>query len=195
MIYEKPMLNILEDLKKNKLEIVAGDASFRTFYRIRVKNKKYILIYCTKERKNNLETYASINSFLIKNKIVAPKLIKIDLNSNYMIVEDFGNKSYRDILSKTKKPLKHYKKIVDTLINIQKIKINSKSQKVIKNNYSKKILAKESNLFFQWYVPTRVSKKKYLHSLKKQKKCCQKFLLKLKDQIHSLFIVIFTYLI
>ncbi len=44
MIYEKPMLNILEDLKKNKLEIVAGDASFRTFYRIRVKNKKYILI-------------------------------------------------------------------------------------------------------------------------------------------------------
>lgn len=148
MIYEKPMLNILEDLKKNKLEIVAGDASFRTFYRIRVKNKKYILIYCTKEKKNNLETYASINSFLIKNKIVAPKLIKIDLNSNYMIVEDFGNKSYRDILSKTKKPLKYYKKIVDTLINIQKIKINSKSQKVIKNNYSKKILAKESNLFF-----------------------------------------------
>ena len=177
MIYEKPMLNILEDLKKNKLEIVAGDASFRTFYRIRVKNKKYILIYCTKEKKNNLETYASINSFLIKNKIVAPKLIKIDLNSNYMIVEDFGNKSYRDILSKTKKPLKYYKKIVDTLINIQKIKINSKSQKVIKNNYSKKILAKESNLFFQWYVPTCVSKKKYLHSLKKQKKRCQKFFL------------------
>ena len=45
MIYEKAMLNILDDLKKNKLEIVAGDASFRTFYRIRVKNKKYILIY------------------------------------------------------------------------------------------------------------------------------------------------------
>ena len=54
MIYENSMLNILEDLKKNKLEIVAGDASFRTFYRIRVKNKKYILIYCTKEKKNNL---------------------------------------------------------------------------------------------------------------------------------------------
>ena len=51
MIYENSMLNILEDLKKNKLEIVAGDASFRTFYRIRVKNKKYILIYCTKEKK------------------------------------------------------------------------------------------------------------------------------------------------
>ena len=177
MIYEKPMLNILEDLKKNKLEIVAGDASFRTFYRIRVKNKKYILIYCTKEKKNNLETYASINSFLIKNKIVAPKLIKIDLNSNYMIVEDFGNKSYRDILSKTKKPLKYYKKIVDTLINIQKIKINSKSQTVIKNNYSKKILAKESNLFFNGMFLLVYLKKKYLHSLKKQKKRCQKFFL------------------
>ncbi|AEA80780.1 hypothetical protein SAR11G3_00305 [Candidatus Pelagibacter sp. IMCC9063] len=41
----------MDDLKKNKLEIVAGDASFRTFYRIKVKNKKYILIYCTKEKK------------------------------------------------------------------------------------------------------------------------------------------------
>jgi len=65
---------------------------------------------------------------------MAPKLIKIDLNSNYMIVEDFDNKSYRDILRNPKKPLRYYKKIVDTLINIQKIKINSKSQKVIKNN-------------------------------------------------------------
>jgi len=180
MIYEKPMLNILDDLKKNKLEIVAGDASFRTFYRIKVKNKKYILIYCTKEKKINLKTYASINSFLIKNKIVAPKLVKIDLNSNYMIVEDFGNKSYRDILNKTKKPLKYYKKIVDTLINIQKIKINSKTHKVIKNNYSKKILTKESNLFFQWYVPTCISKKKIPSFTKKAKKILSKIFTQIK---------------
>ena len=63
---------------------------------------------------------------------------------------------------------------IPSLINIQKIKINSKSQTVIKNNYSKKILAKESNLFFQWYVPTCVSKKKIPSFTKKAKKALSK---------------------
>ena len=46
------MLNITEDLKNNKYPKVAGDASFRNFYRIKIKNKKYILIYCRKQKKN-----------------------------------------------------------------------------------------------------------------------------------------------
>jgi len=45
------MLNITEDLKNNKYPKVAGDASFRNFYRIKIKNKKYILIYCRKQKK------------------------------------------------------------------------------------------------------------------------------------------------
>ena len=45
--------NILEDLKKNKLQKVAGDASFRNFYRVNIKNKKYILIQNKKEKKIN----------------------------------------------------------------------------------------------------------------------------------------------
>ena len=39
------MQSILEDLKKNKFEKVAGDASFRKFYRIKLNNKNYILIF------------------------------------------------------------------------------------------------------------------------------------------------------
>ena len=174
------MLNILEDLKKNKLEKVAGDASFRQFYRIQIKGKAYIFIHCTKEKKNNLEIYASVNSFLISNKIVAPKLFKIDLKSNYMVIEDFGNTSYRDILYKKNNQLKYYKKIVDTLINIQKIKINSKSKKIIPKIYSKKILTKESNLFFQWYVPTHIPKKNLAIFTKKAKKSLSKIFTKIK---------------
>lgn len=165
------MLNITEDLKKNKLQKVAGDASFRNFYRVNIKNKKYILIYCKKKKKINLERYAIINSFLIKNKLLAPKLIQLDLKSDSMLIEDFGNVSYKNILDKKKNQFKYYKKIIDVLLKIQSIQINSKSKKIIKNFYLKKILMKESDLFFRWYAPKKISKpkmKKFAQESKKE---------------------------
>ena len=164
------MLNILEDLKKNKLQKVAGDASFRNFYRVNIKNKKYILIHCKKEKKINLERYAAINSFLIKNKLLAPKLIQLDLKSNCMLIEDFGDVTYKNILDKKTNQLKYYKKIVDVLLQMQLIQINLKSKKVIKNTYAKTILMKESDLFFKWYAPKKIAKSKIKKFIQESKK-------------------------
>ena len=44
---EKFISKISEDLKIKPRKI-AGDASFRSFYRFNKKGKKFILIYCTK---------------------------------------------------------------------------------------------------------------------------------------------------
>ena len=55
----------------NKLKKISGDASFRTFYR----NKNSIIVYCKKQKKINLEIYDAVNKILIKNKILAPKII------------------------------------------------------------------------------------------------------------------------
>jgi len=164
------MLNILEDLKKNKLQKIAGDASFRNFYRVNIKNKKYIFIHCKKEKKVNLEKYAAINSFLIKNKLLAPKLIKLDLKSNCMLIEDFGDISYKNILDKKKNQFKYYKKIVDVLLKMQLIQINLKSKRIINNTYTKKILMKESDLFFKWYTPKKISRSKIKKFVQESKK-------------------------
>ena len=144
------MLNILEDLKNNKLQKVAGDASFRSFYRFQDKNKNFILIHCRKQKEINLQQYSKINSFLRSHNLLAPNTFKLDLKLNYMIIEDLGDKTYFDLISKDKNKLRHYKKIVDTLIKVQSIKINLASKKIIKKSYTKNILFKESNLFFGW---------------------------------------------
>ena len=162
------MQSILEDLKKNKFEKVAGDASFRKFYRIKLNNKNYILIYCSKEKKNNLENYAKVNFFLLKNRILAPSLYKIDLKKNYMIIEDFGPKTFFTIINNKKNKLNYYKKIIDCLIQIQSIPFNQSLKRNINKQYNNKILFKESNLFFEWYVPKFILQKKEIKIFKKK---------------------------
>lgn len=162
------MQSILEDLKKNKFEKVAGDASFRKFYRIKLNDKNYILIYCSKEKKNNLENYAKVNSFLVKNRILAPSLYKIDQKKNYMIIEDFGSKTFFTIIKEKKNKLNYYKKIIDCLIQIQSIPFDQSLKRNINKQYNHKILFKESNLFFEWYVPKLIPHKKEIKIFKKK---------------------------
>ena len=162
------MQSILEDLKKNNFEKVAGDASFRKFYRIKLNDKNYILIYCSKEKKNNLENYAKVNSFLVKNRILAPSLYKIDQKKNYMIIEDFGPKTFFSIIKEKKNKFNYYKKIIDCLIQIQSIPFDQSLKRNINKQYNNKILFKESNLFFEWYVPKLIPQKKEIKIFKKK---------------------------
>ena len=53
---------------------IAGDASFRTFYRIKNKKKSKIVVLAKKEKYKNLIAYPAINKFLRINNIHTPKL-------------------------------------------------------------------------------------------------------------------------
>jgi aminoglycoside/choline kinase family phosphotransferase len=102
------------------------------------------------------------------------------------VIEDFGDKSYYKILLKSKNKLKIYKKLIDTLLKIQKIKPKFKIKNIDRgfhqiNNYSKKYLLKESNLFFDWYLPLFISKNKALNIKKKSNKILSKLYNKLNS--------------
>ena len=97
---EMSRLNILDQLK-DKIYLIAGDASPRKFYRF--KSKKQLLVYCSKDKKNNLVNYSQINNYLNSNKIKAPFTIKKNIKKNYIIIEDFGDNSIKKIIQKKKK--------------------------------------------------------------------------------------------
>lgn len=150
---------------KFKISQIAGDASFRTFYRIKLNKISKIIVLAKEEKYKNLVAYSAINKFLRLNKILAPKLYSHNLLKDLIIIEDFGNISFYKILLKKKNKLTIYKKIVNTLLKIQKIKPRKKIKNIIGNSYtvdeySKKYLFKESDLFFDWYLPLFLSKKK-----------------------------------
>ncbi|MEL0177856.1 MAG: phosphotransferase, partial [Pelagibacteraceae bacterium] len=146
-------LNILEKLKSD-IFLIAGDASPRKFFRFR-NNKKHILVYCEKDKRNNLENYIKINNFLIKKKIKVPKIIKKNIKKNFIIIEDFGNKLLKNQIENNRKKINFFKKIIDELIKLQNIKLSK-----ILPKYSMILLTKELNLFYDWYLPEFFSKKK-----------------------------------
>ena len=87
---------------KSKIIRINGDASFRKFYRKKIKNKSSIIIYSKKEKNKNLLNYDAINKLLNKNKISSPELISDNFKKNFIEVEDLGEKSVLDILKKKK---------------------------------------------------------------------------------------------
>ena len=170
-------------LNFRKLKEIKGDASFRKFYRN--KKNKSILVHAKKEKIKNLLIYDAINKILIKNKILAPKLLNHNYKDHLIEVEDFGDDTLFKILEnkKTNKEI-IFKKILKTLIKLQSIKdkdvINFKNQKYKLKEYNNKKLSDEANLFSEWYAPRKLNLLKMRNFEKKYKKEVKNLLLKLK---------------
>ena len=152
-------------LKKFKLIPLSGDASFRKYYRKFIREKKLTTIIVTskKEKYKNLLVYSAINQFLLRQNIKTPRTLFKNYKKGYIEIEDFGNTTVYKLLKKSRNKFKIYKEIVDLLIKLQKIrpkKIKNFSDKNCKlENYTIKNLNKESNLFFDWYLPLILKKK------------------------------------
>ena len=167
-----------KDFKKIK-----GDASIRKFYRNTKKNS--IIVFANKEKIKNLLIYDSINKILIKNNIIAPKLLSQNYRNNYIEIQDLGNKTIYQTFIKNKKD--HYlilKKVINVLNKIQKIKdkkvknFNNKLYNI--KNYNNKVLFDETKLFNDWYVPKKLNKKKIFQFKDKFNKEIKILLSKLK---------------
>ena len=57
------------NLMESKILPIAGDASFRTFYRYTSKKNKKIIVFAKKEKYQNLVAYSAFNKFLRVNSI------------------------------------------------------------------------------------------------------------------------------
>ena len=160
---------------ESKLIRIKGDASFRKFYRKRIKKKSSIIVYAEKEKIKNLLNYDSINKLLLKKNINAPRLLSENFNQNLIEIDDLGTKTIFDIFKKKNvNKLKIYKKILVILIKLQKIKLrkikNFKKKFYKIPIYSNKLIFNETNLFLDWYIPKIVNKNKKLKIKKELKK-------------------------
>ena len=150
----------MNNFHKQNITKIKGDASFREFYR--KKNHKFtsIIVKANKEKEKNLLIYDSINKILNKNKIFAPKLYIEKYSKNYIEIQDFGDKTFYKLLKKKNNKFLYFKKIIETLNQIQSIKDrkikNFKNKNYILPKYDKKVLIKEANLFCNWYTKKKL---------------------------------------
>ena len=130
-------------IKFDNLRFLAGDASDRKYFLIKQENSTNVLMFDNNSK--SLERFIKI-SYLLKKHISVPQIITNLKEYDILIIENFSNNKFSEVLKKSNK-IKLYKVALDALLYIHKKKINKKLVQ-----YSKKIFFDESNLFFDWYL-------------------------------------------
>ena len=166
------------------LKKLRGDASTRIFFRKKKTNASSIIVYAYKDKKLNLLIYDAVNKILIKNDIIAPKLLSENFSKSYIEIQDFGNQTILSCIKKNNlNKLAILKKTINLLNKIQIIR-QRKIKNFKKKNYqipiyTPQILLDEAKLFTDWYIDKKIDKFKKLVLKKKFIKIVKKLIKKL----------------
>lgn len=130
--------------KDYELSIASADASFRKYYRL-TKDKKSVLLMDSSLEKESLKSFLHVTEKLSCIGINVPKILEQNLELGYLVISDFGDMLYLDILNdKNYKEL--YDKALDAIVFMQEADASDLPI------YDKKFLHAEMDLMKEWYL-------------------------------------------
>lgn len=148
---ENLSLEITEFLRKTNLVgydvfPLAGDASDRKYYRLR--HGKYSLILMdSSSTKETLRSFLSVREYLSDNKFSVPQVFHVDLNSGYLILEDFGdNLLDKYLILNPKDSEQIYGFAVDLLTSLSTLENPPFPE------FNKQFFMHELSIFTTWYM-------------------------------------------
>lgn len=126
----------VEKLTVLEIEKLTGDASSRSYFRIKGKEGSYVACLdqsLTSLRKIDEVDFLSAQKILAKESVSVPEVYHVDFKKGYVLQEDLGDITFLRTLSlieDKKEEFDHYKKAIDELLKIQKIAIDNLSNTV-----------------------------------------------------------------
>jgi len=157
-------------LAKNKIENceikkVAGDASFRSYYRIFFSGGSYILMFAP-PKYEDVKPFIKIDEFLVSHGFSAPKIFARDEEMGFLLLEDLDDDTYGRVLAvDDSQELPLYQKACDALLELHKLEAPQDLP-----TYNNALLFREVMLFIDWYLPL------HKKSMSEQEKARFKFL-------------------
>jgi N-acetylmuramate 1-kinase len=134
-----------------EIKKIAGDASFRSYYRIFFQEKTVILMFAPPS-KEDVAPFIKVDEILVNNGFRAPKILFKNNDLGFILLEDFGDETYSKALQKNiANEYFLYEKACDVLIEIQKIPLKN----INIANYNHATLFREVMLFIDWYLPLK----------------------------------------
>ncbi len=130
-----------------QLQNIPGDASFRHYFRAILADKSFIIMDAPPQFED-VHPFCNIADFLLSKNFSAPKIFARDYQNGLLLLEDFGNDSYRKVIEQGGDEVELYQDAVDLLISLKQI--NPPQDLAI---YDSKLLLKEVLLFVDWYLP------------------------------------------
>ncbi len=148
-MYRKGLIDFLNSVAKSytDLEIIAGDASFRKYYRIKHNGDSYILMDAPPPHEN-AELFTYIASAFMQAGLNIPDIIESDLDNGFLLLSDFGDVQLLDELKLGNK--KVLKLALDELLLLQ---IQGGQNIFELPDFSIDIFEQEFNLFTEWFIP------------------------------------------
>jgi hypothetical protein len=127
------------------LKPASEDASFRTYHRLFLKNKTFIVMDAPPEQEN-CKAFIKITKKLRACDVNVPIIHNVNIEQGFLLLSDLGNDLYLNKLNKSS-IYELYSDALSTLVSIQ-VLVNVGGV----DEYDKSLLISEMNLFREWLI-------------------------------------------
>ncbi|MDX2345674.1 MAG: phosphotransferase [Legionella sp.] len=169
-------LNSLGDYSSFELTSLAGDASFRRYFRLQNNTSSFIVMDDPPEKakKENLLIFVNIARALASSGIRTPEILAVDLKQGFALLEDFGDTLLFDEVA-SEKTSQHYQLALQTLHKIQQCTVQTPKLNV----FGLSFMNTELQLFYTWFLDHGLS----ITLSHAEKKCLKQALTYITEQI------------
>ncbi len=136
------------DWGDTQISFLAGDASFRTYYRLVKGDETRVLMVAPPDFEKPAE-YAQVTRLLETHGLSVPQIYHIDLEQGFILLEDFGDELYSRCLQNGYNEEELYEKAVDVLIHLHQNSTDGSSLAP----YGKAKFLEEALVFLDWAYP------------------------------------------
>ena len=133
-----------QSIEVTKVTMIAGDASFRRYFRVDYNGTSYVIMDSPPEHEDCLP-FVQIASKWIANGVRVPKILAQDLQQGFLMLEDFGDQLLRSRLTDESVDLL-YTKALNELHRIQSLPTQDLPL------YDPALLMREMSLFREWFL-------------------------------------------
>jgi aminoglycoside/choline kinase family phosphotransferase len=129
---------------------LAGDASFRRYYRLRDGGRRAVLMDAPPPQED-VGPYVAVARLLQSLGFSAPEVFAEDYADGFLLIEDFGDDTYTRLLCRGADEPALYALAVDTLIELQRV-VAARGTPDLPHYDTARLLA-EAVLLVDWYAP------------------------------------------
>lgn len=132
---------------KHQLTALAGDASFRKYFRLTTTKASFIVMDASKERLS-CKPFIAIANALRQRALHTPDIIAADLDQGFLLLTDFGDDLYLKILNSSNAD-ELYTKAINALATLQQCELISDYQVPA---FTAQFARAELDLFREWFL-------------------------------------------
>lgn len=137
-----------------QIKPLAGDASFRRYFRISLPDGCLVLMDAP-PTKENCRPYIAVGQQLLKSGIKVPAIMAEDMDKGFLLLEDFGDQLFLTAL-KPDNIDSLYRQALQTLVRLQQIKAVERYELPVFNHA---MMMQEMQLFQDWFVEGKLEYK------------------------------------